>query len=148
MPRGRPGAEAGRQRRPLDGGHGKGVSIVKSSKLIIGVEKGKTATMTDSNRHTIFVPLKSTKTGEFSKPNFDSTGTDAQTAIVDSKIWSVRFSVGSEGKVDLREFIESDRRPIVRQLRDPAVFANLRVDADTVVWANGFDLPPSSCAPD
>ncbi len=33
-------------------------------------------------------------------------------------LW-LRFSDCSEGKVDLREFIESDRRPIVRQLRDP-----------------------------
>jgi len=56
---------------------------------IIGVEKGKTSTMTDSSRHTIFVPLKSTKTGEYSKPNFDVNGTGAQTAIVDSKIWLV-----------------------------------------------------------
>ena len=56
---------------------------------IIGVEKGKTSTMTDSNRHTIFVPLKSTKTGEYSKPNFGTTGTGVQTAIVDSKIWLV-----------------------------------------------------------
>jgi hypothetical protein len=56
---------------------------------IIGVDKGKTAPMTGSNRHTIFVPLKSTKTGDFSKPNFDPTGTGTQTAIVDSKIWLV-----------------------------------------------------------
>lgn len=56
---------------------------------IIGVEKGKTSPMTGSNRHTIFVPLKSTKTGEYSKPNFDETGTGLQTAIVDSKIWLV-----------------------------------------------------------
>jgi Protein of unknown function (DUF2442) len=56
-------------------------------------------------------------------------------------LW-LRFSDLSEGRVDLREFIESDRRPIVRQLREPAVFANLRVESDTVVWANGFDLAP------
>jgi hypothetical protein len=56
-------------------------------------------------------------------------------------LW-LRFSDQSEGKVDLREFIEADCRPIVRQLRDPMVFANLRVESDTVVWANGFDLAP------
>jgi hypothetical protein len=56
---------------------------------LIGVEKGKQSSMTDSSRHTIFVPLKSTKTGDYSKPNFDATGTGAQTAIVDSKIWLV-----------------------------------------------------------
>jgi len=56
---------------------------------IIGVEKGKTSPMTGSNRHTIFVPLKSTKSGQYSKPNFDANGTGVQTAIVDSKIWLV-----------------------------------------------------------
>jgi Protein of unknown function (DUF2442) len=56
-------------------------------------------------------------------------------------LW-LRFSDQSEGKVDLREFIESDRRPIVRQLRDPAAFADVKVTWDTVVWANGFDLAP------
>ena len=56
-------------------------------------------------------------------------------------LW-LRFSDRSEGKVDLREFIESDRRPIVRQLRDPAAFEDLKVASDTVVWANGFDLAP------
>jgi Protein of unknown function (DUF2442) len=66
--------------------------------------------------------------------------TEART-LPEFTLW-LRFSDASEGKVDLREFIDSDRRPIVRQLRDPAVFANLRVDADTVVWANGFDLAP------
>jgi len=62
-------------------------------------------------------------------------------ALPDLKLW-LRFSDASEGEVDLREFIEADRRTIVRQLRDPVVFATLRVDADTVVWANGFDLAP------
>jgi hypothetical protein len=57
------------------------------------------------------------------------------------RLW-LRFSDASQGQVDLREFVESDRREIVRQLRDPAVFANLTVGADTVVWANGFDLAP------
>jgi hypothetical protein len=56
---------------------------------IIGVSKGKTAKMTGSNRHTIFVPLKSKKSGYYSKPNFDGSGTGVQTAIVDSKIWLV-----------------------------------------------------------
>jgi hypothetical protein len=62
-------------------------------------------------------------------------------ALPGFKLW-LRFSDASEGKVDLREFIEADRRPIVRQLRDPAVFADLKVASDTVVWSNGFDLAP------
>ncbi len=54
----------------------------------------------------------------------------------------IRFSDGSEGDVDLKSFIEADQRPIVAALRDPAVFQAIRVEADTVIWENGFDLAP------
>lgn len=55
---------------------------------IIGVENPKKdGSMTDSNRRTIFVPLKSSKTGVNSMDG---------TAIVDSKIW---LTPGSEFKV-------------------------------------------------
>ena len=54
----------------------------------------------------------------------------------------VRFSDGAQGEIDLREFIESDLRPIVKALRDRATFAAIRVEMDTAVWANGFDLAP------
>ena len=57
------------------------------------------------------------------------------------RLW-VRFSDASEGDIDLADLILNDRRPIVAALRDPAAFAALRVDMDTVVWANGFDLAP------
>ena len=54
----------------------------------------------------------------------------------------VRFSDGTEGEVDLKKFIDTDHRPIVAELRNPAAFAAIRVEMDTVVWANGFDLAP------
>lgn len=54
----------------------------------------------------------------------------------------VRFSDGTEGEVDLKQFIAADQRPIVAALRDPAAFAAIRVEMDTVIWANGFDLAP------
>lgn len=54
----------------------------------------------------------------------------------------LRFSDGSAGTVDLQSFVFADSRPIVMHLRDPAAFAALRVESDTVVWANGFDLAP------
>ncbi len=57
------------------------------------------------------------------------------------RLW-VRFSDASEGEIDLADLILNDRRPIVAALRDPAAFAALRVDMDTVVWDNGFDLAP------
>lgn len=54
----------------------------------------------------------------------------------------VRFSDGTEGEVDLKRFVATDNRPIVAELRDPAAFASIKVEMDTVVWANGFDLAP------
>jgi hypothetical protein len=57
------------------------------------------------------------------------------------RLW-VRFSDATEGEIDLGDLIRGDQRPIVVALRDPAAFAALRVDMDTVVWDNGFDLAP------
>jgi hypothetical protein len=57
------------------------------------------------------------------------------------RLW-VRFSDASEGEVDLTEMVLNDHRPIIVALRDPAAFAAMRVDMDTVVWDNGFDLAP------
>ena len=54
----------------------------------------------------------------------------------------VCFSDGSEGEVDLKNFIESDPRPIVKALRERSAFSAIRVEMDTVVWGNGFDLAP------
>ena len=66
--------------------------------------------------------------------------TDAK-ALPGYRLW-VRFSDGSEGEVHLRDLVFADARPIVAALRDPATFNAIRVDLDTVVWANGFDLAP------
>lgn len=66
--------------------------------------------------------------------------TDAQ-ALPDYRL-RVCFSDGSEGEVDLKDFIESDPRPIVKALRDRSIFSAIRVEMDTVVWENGFDLAP------
>lgn len=62
-------------------------------------------------------------------------------ALANYRLW-VRFSDGTEGEVDLKAFIESDSRPIVNALRDRAAFAAIRVEMDTVLWENGFDLAP------
>ena len=66
--------------------------------------------------------------------------TDAK-ALPDFCLW-IRFSDNTMGEVDLRNFVASDPRPIVAELQDPAAFAAIRVEMDTVVWANGFDLAP------
>lgn len=62
-------------------------------------------------------------------------------ALPGFRLW-LRFSDAACGEVKLRDFIERDHRSIVRQLLDPVVFADIRVQADTVVWGNGFDLAP------
>ena len=57
------------------------------------------------------------------------------------RLW-VRFSDATEGEIDLADVVLNDKRPIVVALRDLAVFAEMRVAMDTVVWENGFDLAP------
>jgi len=66
--------------------------------------------------------------------------TDAK-ALPGYRLW-VRFSDNIEGEVDLKDFVASDARPIVAALRDQAAFSAIRVEMDTVVWSNGFDLAP------
>ncbi|MFO1409025.1 MAG: DUF2442 domain-containing protein [Steroidobacteraceae bacterium] len=65
----------------------------------------------------------------------------AARACPEYRVW-VCFSDGVEGAVDLGEYLRKDHRAIVRALLDPVLFASLRVDLDTVVWSNGFDLAP------
>lgn len=66
--------------------------------------------------------------------------TDAK-AMPQYCVW-LQFSDGKTGEVDLKDFLFSDARAIVAELRDANTFAALHVDMDTVVWANGFDLAP------
>ena len=66
--------------------------------------------------------------------------TDAKT-LPDYRLW-VRFSDATESEIDLKDIIASDARPIVAALHDPAAFAAIRVEMNTVVWANGFELAP------
>jgi hypothetical protein len=54
----------------------------------------------------------------------------------------VRFSDGTKGEIDLKDFVAADSRPSVAALRDPLAFSALRVDMNTVAWDNGFDLAP------
>ena len=53
------------------------------------------------------------------------------------------FDDGAEGIIDIASFVPFEG--IFAPLRDPAVFAQVRVDAElgTIVWPNGADLDPS-----
>lgn len=55
----------------------------------------------------------------------------------------LRFEDGVEGVVDLGPHLSF--RGVFEPLRDPAYFAQLRVDPElgTVVWPNGADLDPN-----
>lgn len=62
-------------------------------------------------------------------------------ALPDFRLWA-HFPDGTEDEIDLKDFVAGDARPVVAALRDPLAFSALRVDMDTVVWDNGFDLAP------
>lgn len=57
------------------------------------------------------------------------------------KIYLV-FNNRKEGIVDLKAIIMKDHRPILTELTDIEKFKKFKVDADTIVWENGFDLAP------
>lgn len=60
--------------------------------------------------------------------------------VRDFVVW-VRFTDGTQGEVDLSDELEG---PIFEPLKDPRVFAQLRVHPElhTLVWPNGADLAP------
>jgi hypothetical protein len=65
----------------------------------------------------------------------------AAKAIGDYRL-HLQFEDGVEGVVDLAAILSF--RGVFEPLRDPAYFANVRVDSElgTVVWPNGADLDP------
>lgn len=54
----------------------------------------------------------------------------------------LRYADGAAGEVDLAPLLQFTG--VFEPLRDPAYFAQLRVDSDTgtIVWPNGADLCP------
>ena len=58
----------------------------------------------------------------------------------DHRLW-LRFTDGTEGEVDLAPHLNG---AIFEALRDPAVFAAVRLDPEirTVAWPNGADFAP------
>jgi hypothetical protein len=53
----------------------------------------------------------------------------------DFRLW-VCFCDGVEGEVDFRDYLRGSGWPIARAQLNPALFALLRLDLDTVVWPN------------
>ena len=57
---------------------------------------------------------------------------------------TLTFTDGSSGGVDLSRLILDEQAGVFAPLRDPAVFAQVRVDPDagTICWPNDVDLDP------
>jgi glutaredoxin-related protein len=58
----------------------------------------------------------------------------------------VEFVDGTSGEANLKRFLEGRRvagTPF-EQLRDPALFAQARVELGAVTWPNGADLAPDA----
>jgi hypothetical protein len=62
--------------------------------------------------------------------------------VLDQHRLRLAFDDGAEGVVDIASVVAFEG--IFEPLRDPAVFAQVRVDRDlgTIVWPNGADFDP------
>lgn len=56
----------------------------------------------------------------------------------------VSFIDGTEGRVEMREMIFSDKAGVFTALRQPKMFAAVGVQDAAVVWENGLDLAPDA----
>jgi transposase-like protein len=54
----------------------------------------------------------------------------------------IKFNNGKSTIVDLKNTIENDHRPIIRNLLDIDTFNSFTVANDTVCWENGVDFAP------
>ena len=54
----------------------------------------------------------------------------------------IKFNDGKNIIVDLKNTIENDHRPIIRDLLDVNTFNSFTVANDTVCWENGVDFAP------
>lgn len=57
---------------------------------------------------------------------------------------SVKFVDGTTGEVDLSRLVVSDKAGVFAGLRDPAVFAQVRVEYGAVTWPGDIDLAPDA----
>jgi hypothetical protein len=60
--------------------------------------------------------------------------------VRDHVLW-LRFSDGAEGEVDVEPLLD---RGLLAELRNPELFAQVRLEGITVAWPNGVDLHPGS----
>lgn len=56
----------------------------------------------------------------------------------------VRFRDGIEGAADLSRLITGEQAGVFASLRDPNLFAQVRVECGAVTWPGGLDLAPDA----
>jgi len=56
----------------------------------------------------------------------------------------VRFNDGTEGNVELSDFVHSGSAGIFAALRDATLFAQARIESGAVTWPGGLDLAPDA----
>lgn len=56
----------------------------------------------------------------------------------------VRFADGTAGEVDVTRLIFGPQPGVFYRLRDPALFAGVRIDHGAVTWLDGIDLAPDA----
>ena len=66
--------------------------------------------------------------------------------VIEHGLLTVRFIDGTEGKVDLRELLRSERvvGTLFEQLRDPELFSQAAVRLGAVEWPGEVDLAPDA----
>ena len=66
--------------------------------------------------------------------------------IVDHGVLAIRFVDGTEGTVDMRAFLNSDKAvgTVFEALRDAALFSRAEIHLGTVEWPGEIDLAPDA----
>jgi len=63
----------------------------------------------------------------------------ARVTILPPSKLGIEYIDGQIRLFDVEPYLE---KGLFRELRDPGLFASVRVDIDTVAWANGADIAP------
>ena len=64
--------------------------------------------------------------------------------VLPDHLLRVRFADGTAGEVDAKRLIFGPRPGVFAPLRDPALFARVRLDHGAVTWLDGLDLAPDA----
>ena len=64
-------------------------------------------------------------------------------ACRDFGLW-LRFNDGTQGEIDLTEFLRSPRAGVFSTLLDKEIFSQVRLERGALVWPGGLDIAPDA----